>query len=274
MRIFIGCSGFSYKDWIATFYPPRIDQSEMITYYEKFFDVVEINYTFYSMPHPYTMESFLERTKRLKFAIKVNEIFTHRRRYSSQDIKRFLEGCEPILQEEKRFIAFLFQFPQSFHYRQENMEYLQNLALEFAGYEKVVEFRSRSFLKVEVLEEVVSFGFSVVNVDAPKIKGLFVGPWKSLGSINYVRLHGRNAQKWHNHKEAYERYDYLYSVEELKDLKAKIERLLPFADTYVFFNNHYRGKGPANALQLKELFGEEVKLPKGLKSLVSPRIWE
>ncbi|MDQ7082846.1 MAG: DUF72 domain-containing protein [Aquificota bacterium] len=272
-NIHIGCSGFSYKDWKGTFYPSRIDQSEMIAYYEKFFDVVEINYTFYTMPHPYTVEGFLEKTKRLRFAVKVNRVFTHERNYSGEDLKRFLEGCKPLL-DSNRFICFLFQFPQSFGYSAESVDYLRRISEDFGGFQRVVEFRSRSFGRPEVYEVVESLGFSLVNVDAPKVKGVLVGPWRSVGVINYVRLHGRNRDRWHDHREAFERYDYLYSEEELKGLKEKVLSIYQGKDTYVFFNNHYRGKGAYNALQMKELFGERVSIPKGLTATFSAPLWE
>lgn len=272
MRVYVGCSGFSYRDWRGTFYPSNLPQSEWITYYEKFFDILEINYTFYSMPHPYTMESFLEKTKRLRFSIKANKIFTHERSYTGEDVRKFLSACELVIEE--RFIAFLFQFPQSFRYSPESMDYLKKLSEDFAGLEKVIEFRHRSFARHEVYEYVESLGFSLVNVDAPKLKGLFLGPWESVGEINYVRLHGRNAQKWHKGEESFERYDYLYSEEELRSLKEKILRMQKGKETYVFFNNHYRGKGALNALQMKELLGEEVRYPKGLNQLMARRLWE
>lgn len=272
-NLHIGCSGFSYKDWKGTFYPSNIDQSEMITYYEKFFDVVEINYTFYTMPHPYTVRSFLEKTKKLRFAIKVNRVFTHERTYSKEDLDRFLEGCGPLL-ESDRFICFLFQFPQSFRYSEESLEYLRKVSEDFSGYPRVVEFRSRSFGRPEIYDVVESLGFSLVNVDAPKVKGVLVGPWRSVGVINYVRFHGRNREKWHEHEEAFERYDYLYSEEELKVLKEKILSIYQGKDTYVFFNNHYRGKGAYNALQMKGLFGEKVSIPRGLTATFSSSLWE
>ncbi len=272
-NIHVGCSGFSYKDWKGTFYPSNIDQSEMITYYEKFFDVVEINYTFYSMPHPYTMRSFLEKTKRLRFSVKVNRVFTHDRNYGLSELKSFLEGCRPLL-ESDRFICFLFQFPQSFKYSEESLSYLSKLSEDFSGYERVLEVRGRSFMRADFFERVEDLGFSLVNVDAPKVKGVLVGPWRSVGTLNYVRLHGRNKEKWHQHEEAYERYDYLYSEEELRSLKDKILEIYEGKDTYVFFNNHYRGKGALNALQMKELLGESVNIPKGLVSTFSGSLWE
>ncbi|RLJ70227.1 uncharacterized protein YecE (DUF72 family) [Hydrogenivirga caldilitoris] len=271
--VYIGCSGFSYKDWRGTFYPSGISQSDLIRYYEKFFEVLEINYTFYSMPHTYTLESFLKKTRRLRFSIKVNSVFTHVRSYTDNELRKFKEGIKPIA-ESQRFIALLFQFPQNFTYSPESMVYLKRLSEDFVGYDRAIELRSRSFNRAEVFEELESLGFNLVNVDAPKIKGLLVGPWKSVGNFNYVRLHGRNKDKWFKGEESYERYDYLYSEEELLELKDKIEKLRQGKDTYIFFNNHYRGKGALNALQLKGLFSEAVEIPKGLVAAFSKRLWE
>ncbi|HIP43523.1 MAG TPA: DUF72 domain-containing protein [Aquifex aeolicus] len=274
-NIYIGCSGFSYKDWKGTFYPSHIPEGEMIIYYEKYFEVVEINYTYYTMPHPFTFHSFLEKTKRLKFAVKVNQIFTHEMDYTKEDVKKFIDGIKPLLEEEKRFIVLLFQFPESFRYTPENIEYIKKLSRDFAGIDRVIEVRHRSFANHNFYNFVEEAGFSaLVNIDAPKVKGLLVGPWVSVGTINYIRLHGRNKEKWHNHREPYQRYDYLYSSEEIEKIRDKILKIYEKKDTYVFFNNHYRGKGALNALQLKELFGEEVKFPKGLLSSFAPKLWE
>ena len=272
-KVHIGCSGFTYRDWRGTFYPSNLDNSSYLSYYEKFFSVLEVNYTFYSMPHRYTSESFINKTKKLRFSIKANRVFTHDRSFSEKELERFLEGIKPIT-ESDRFIALLFQFPQSFHYSEEALEYLESLALAFSGYNRVIEFRHRSFSKKELFSFIENLGFSLVNTDAPKLKGVMVGPWESVGTINYIRLHGRNFQKWHGGEESYERYDYLYSEQELRELKEKIERIHLGKETFIFFNNHYRGKGVLNALKMKSLFGEEVKVPKGLKPLEIKRLWE
>ena len=269
----IGCSGFSYRDWMGTFYPAGTRKSELLSFYERYFSVVEVNYTFYSMPHPYTMEGFLERTKRLRFAVKVNRLFTHERRFTRSDAERFLEGCAPLT-ESGRFIAFLFQFPQSFHYSPESVDFIGRLSETFGDYRKAVEVRSRSFGRAEFYREMEEMGLSLVNVDAPKVRGILVGPWRSVGEFNYVRLHGRNRERWFEAEESYERYDYLYPEKELRELKDRIERIREGKETYVFFNNHYRGKAALNALKLKELFGEKVRIPAGLIASFSERLWE
>ncbi len=274
MNIRIGCSGFSYKDWKGTFYPSNIPEREMIIYYSRYFDVVELNYSFYSMPHPHTAKSFLERVPRMRFSVKANRVFTHDRSYTDREVSLFIKAIEPYV-EANKLVAVLFQFPQSFHFSEDNVEYLRRLSKSFEGIDRVVEFRSRSFGRRDFLESLQELGFSLVNTDAPRIKGILVGPWLSVGDINYVRLHGRNSNRWFEHEKAYERYDYLYSEEELGEIKRRVEKIRGGKETYVFFNNHYRGKGALNALQLKEMFGQSVgSIPKGLYATHTKRLWE
>ncbi len=91
-----------------------------------------------------------------------------------------------------------------------------------------------------------------------------MGPWVSIGNINYVRLHGRDPQK---------PYDYLYSLEELKKLKDRI-RKLGYKDTYIFFNNTAKAQAVYNALQMKMLFGIKVEIPKSLQGSLRDKEWE
>ena len=269
----IGCSGFSYTDWKGVFYPNSIHQSEMILYYEKFFDVLELNFSFYRMPERDQIRSFLEKTKRLEFSIKAPSLFTHERIYTAEDVERFQHALEPLV-ESGRFICILFQFPQSFHWNDYAREYLLKLSEDFSGVDRVIEPRNRSFLKSEVLMDLELMGFSVANVDAPRLPGLFLGPWRIVGAINYVRLHGRNSEKWYEGETSSSRYNYLYSDEDLEEIRQKLIKTFDGSVTYVFFNNHYRAKAVVNALRLKEMFGERVKFPSSLRGLMSPSLWE
>lgn len=245
----------------------------MILYYERFFDVLELNFSFYRMPEREQIRAFLEKTKRLEFSVKAPSLFTHERKYTAGDVEKFRDSLEPLV-ESGRLIGILFQFPQSFRWNDEAREYLLRLSEDFSGLDRVIEPRNRSFLKGEVLMDLEIMGFSVANVDAPRLPGLFVGPWKIVGAINYVRLHGRNGEKWYEGETSSSRYNYLYSDEELKEVKEKLIRVFNGSVTYVFFNNHYRAKAVVNALRLKEMFGERVKFPSSLRGLMSPSLWE
>jgi len=71
-----------------------------------------------------------------------------------------------------------------------------------------------------------------------------------------MRFHGRNTEKWWQHEEAYERYDYLYSEQKLTELVKKIKETR--SDRYLlYFNNHYQGKAFKNAQMLLELWNTD-----------------
>ncbi|WP_448587925.1 DUF72 domain-containing protein [Thermocrinis sp.] len=263
MKVYVGCSGFYYKDWVGVFYPPSLKRQEWIKYYEKFFNVLELNSSFYRFPDRRSVKSLLERTNRLRFSLKAHQVFTHRRTFSQEDVKRFIYSVEPILKED-RFIAILFQFPHNFGYSAENLEYIKKIAKEFRGLEKVVEVRNKSFRRADFYQFLEENGFSIVNSDAPKGEKFLIGPWVGVGSINYLRLHGRDPEH---------PYDYLYSFEELRKLKSKIKELGD-RETYIFFNNTAMAKAVLNALQTKLLFGIEVEIPDSLQSAFEEREWE
>lgn len=248
---------------MGPFYPPNLRREDFIRFYSKFFEVVEINSSFYSFPNRGNIKSMLQRSGTLKFSFKAHRVFTHQRTYTQDDVKKFLYSIEPVLQEE-RFIALLFQFPKSFGYGEDSLNHIRRLSEDFAGYEKVIEVRNRSFKKGDFYSMLEELGFSLVNVDAPKGGKFLVGPWVGAGSIAYVRLHGRDPERL---------YDYLYSLEELKKLRDRIKKIMK-GYTYIFFNNTVKAQAILNALQMKLLFGIKTEIPTSLESTFKESVWE
>jgi uncharacterized protein YecE (DUF72 family) len=85
--------------------------------------------------------------------------------------------------------------------------------------------------------------------------------------VGYVRLHGRNYENWFGaNVSPADRYDYLYSLEELEPWVDKVKRIaIESEETFVVTNNHFRGKGVVNALEMKALLeGEKVPGPASL----------
>jgi uncharacterized protein YecE (DUF72 family) len=80
----------------------------------------------------------LERTSKLRFALKAHRVFTHKRSYSQEDVKKFLYSIEPIANEE-RLIAILFQFPNSFGYSAEALSYIEKLSEDFRGFDRALD---------------------------------------------------------------------------------------------------------------------------------------
>jgi uncharacterized protein YecE (DUF72 family) len=92
---------------------------------------------------------------------------------------------------------------------------------------------------------------SFVSVDQPQIPGLLPPIVRATTDTGYIRFHGRNASQWYHHQESYERYNYLYTLEELGEWVKKIQGLeQQLARVYISMNNHFQGKAVFNARQL------------------------
>lgn len=120
----------------------------------------------------------------------------------------------------------------------------------------VVEFRNSAWISEDTFALLKDLGLGFCSVDEPRLKGLIPPVAAATSAIGYVRFHGRNAAKWFKHDQAYERYDYLYSEEELNEWIPKVKDIeSKTVQTYVFFNNHYQGKSVRNAMMFAKLLG-------------------
>ena len=251
----VGTSGYSYADWVGTFYPKGMKQSEFLAYYSRVFDVCEINYTYYRMPDAGTVSSLLIKSGgAVDFTFKLHQSITHADRFDAGLMEKFIRGIEPALTSGK-VLAILAQFPNSFRPGRASWERIESIARAANGAAPlVVEFRSSHWFRARFFSRLERMGVGFCCVDEPRGEGLIPPVAVATSEVAYVRLHGRNRAKWWNHKSAEERYDYLYSEEEIEKWAAKIKKLARSTNkVLVFFNNHPRGQAAANALQMKRL---------------------
>jgi uncharacterized protein YecE (DUF72 family) len=266
-RIRVGPAGWSYDDWAGIVYPrskPR-DFHEA-GYLAQFFDTIEINSTFYHPPTAKVVRGWIARVAHnphFQFTAKLWQRFTHERSGSRQDEKTVKEGFAPLA-ADGRLGALLLQFPWSFRYTKENREYLGGLVMMFLEYPLVLEVRHSSWNHPDVFKMLADLGVGFCNIDQPVI-GSSIGPSaRATAPVGYVRLHGRNYEHWFSaddHPE--ERYNYLYSLEELAPWAERIKNIAARTDvTFVITNNHFQGKAISNALQLVHLLtGNPVAVP-------------
>lgn len=260
--IHVGTSGFSYKDWRGFFYPDDIKDSAMLPFYASRLNCVEINSSFYAVPSRATIQSLLRRTPpRFLFAMKVPRQVTHEP--SAEGVLPAFQAAVGPLNQEGRLAALLLQFPWSFRPSADAVEYLRLLGERMEWAPTVVEFRNVAWVRQETYDLLRELNFGFCCVDEPRLRGLMPPVAVVTSPLGYVRFHGCNAEKWWQHEQAYERYDYLYSEEELREWLPKVRELeAQTADLFVFFNNHYQGKAPRNAqmmLRLLELVDEEAE---------------
>jgi uncharacterized protein YecE (DUF72 family) len=254
LDIRIGTSGYSFKDWRGVFYPEDLPPREMLGYYAEHFKTVEVNSTYYRIPSVKTFQAMARKTPEdFEFTVKTHSDITHSRENVGESAEALQEVIRPLI-ESGKFGVFLAQFPYSFKLSDENMDYLAEVGRIFEGYPLVVEFRHFSWIRDDVFEFLRENGIGYCCVDEPRLRGLVPPVATRTSEIGYVRFHGRNAIKWWDGG-ASERYDYLYSKEELIEWKPKIEKLAQGTDkTYVFFNNCHNGQAAINAQMMIELF--------------------
>jgi len=280
--ILIGTSGYSYpgpppKGWSGAFYPEgKGHKFDELKYYSQIFNTVEINNTFYRPPSEAVAKQWAARTPvDFVFSIKLWQKFTHRMKISrkksaeqwepatAKDFDEFRAGILPLA-EAGKLGSLLLQFPAGFHRSPENMEHVERTLRWFYDYPKTVELRHKSWNENNpqlraLLEENRASG---VLIDEPKFDTSIRQESQPIGDIFYFRAHGRNAKAWWNPKESWERYDYLYSRNEIKKHAERIKTAASTTGvkkTFAFYNNHARANAAANAIMLSQELGVRLK---------------
>jgi uncharacterized protein YecE (DUF72 family) len=282
-RIRIGTSGWSYPSgkgtWKGLFYPKK--RGDELSFYAEHFDTVEVNSSFYGPPAPATAKKWADRTPAgFEFALKLYQKFTHPEMFAKAtgkdafdltqaDIDEFRRGVAPLA-EAGKLGPLVAQFPASFRADAASREYLAWLLEAFRDYTLAVELRHKSWSdEREVTEELLAAaGAALTQIDEPKFRDSIRQTFKAnVSGLFYMRLHGRNAAHWWAHETRDDRYDYLYSEDELKPIADAVREAGRAAKkAYVYMNNHFAAKAVANAAILKHQLGQELpgEYPPGL----------
>jgi len=273
------------------FYPPEYQRKEMsaqrISYYARYFPLVEIDSTFYRLQPQRNFQLWSERTPDgFRFDVKAyGELTWHHRTEEGQTIQpraetfaQFSEMMQP-LRDAGKLRAILFQFPPWFVRRPENLDYLRRVREAFPDDRIGVEFRHRSWLEGDhvpsLLEAMREMGVSLTVVDEPQVGTGSIPTVLEVTNpdLVLVRFHGRNAQMWYARVQTTaERFDYLYTEDELREWVPKVAHLAQGArEVHLLFNNNARDYAVRNARQLMGLLREgvpdaEVVAPPGAPS--------
>jgi len=273
-EFYIGTAGWSYKDWVPSFYPKsQSAKFDWLQFYSLFFNCVEINSTYYAYVAPKTAQGWVNKTEtrdNFCFTVKLHQDFTHIRKYGNNNINAMKETLN-ILNSAGRLGSILMQFPFSFQFNSSTADYISSLADVFAEYKIIAEVRHQSWMNKEAFEQYAEKNISFCSIDQPQIgKSIKFEPVITSDTL-YLRFHGRNREEWFKSISNFnkpqtaetqnERYRYLYSPGELLEISEVIKRLREkVKDIYVIMNNHPGGNAIANAFELIHFLEERAKV--------------
>jgi uncharacterized protein YecE (DUF72 family) len=280
MTIQVGCSGWSYDDWVGKFYPIELakKKGEWFSYYSEYFNTVEINSTFYRPPNDFQIKSWIKKAKDKKdfeYSVKMPQLVTHRSMVEG-DLKKasfwatsFEKTCVKPLAEAGLMGCVLLQLSPYFKNEGQALDILKGMldAVSPKEYNYAVELRHRSWLdesRKEVdpstLEALRERNVANVLLDGP---GLPITREETADHA-YVRFHGRNYDIWFKEEaeddHRLNRYDYLYDKQQLLPWVPRIrDAELKASKVRIYFNNHARAKAIKNAFQLMDMLLIEHK---------------
>jgi len=258
-RLHIGPAGWQYEDWNGIFYPsPRPRGFDALEYVASYFNLDEINSTFYRVPAPETCRRWAERVThnpRFLFTAKAHQSMTHGPLDRPREVDAFRAAMQPLL-DAGRLGCVLLQFPWSFRFEDAARRRVDALVASLDPLPLALEVRHASWNSEPAESFLESHDVAVCGIDQPVI-GESRPPYRfrpgPAGA--YFRFHGRNYRNWFGAEAGRDaRYDYLYSADELSPWAAVIRRAAAGSErVFVVLNNHFRGQAPANAFELEAI---------------------
>jgi uncharacterized protein YecE (DUF72 family) len=230
VRLHVGTSGFSYKEWKGSFYPEELPASEMLRYYAERLNAVEINNTFYRMPRPEMLAQWSGRVPEgFVFVLKASQRITHQKRLkeAADAVDYFFRTASTL---GERLGPVLFQLPPNL---KKDVPRLEAFLAELpAAARAAFEFRHPSWFEEDVFEALRSRGAALCLAEDEELET----PFAATTGWGYARLR---------------RQDYV-----AEDLRRRAERYRtgPWSDLFVFFKHEEGGRGPALARDFAEIF--------------------
>ena len=262
----IGVCSFADEGLLKKWYPRGVSTPKArLAYYAERFGTVEVDSPFYHLPDPTVAGNWAKRTPpEFIFHVKAHKTMTrHEEAEQESAFAEFRRALEP-LELSGKLRSILLQYHPRFVKSDEAKEELSGVRALLDPLVPLIEFRHRSWLEEDEREDTFSFlerhGLAYVSVDAPPTRASNVLPPVAAAThrVAYVRFHGRNVKTWNIKAEkSSERFNWMYSAEELEEWVEKLGRLADEADeVYAMFNNNRDDFAPRSAVLLRGLLDE------------------
>jgi len=263
----IGTCSWADEGLLKAWYPRGVSTAEKrLRYYAERFDVVEVDSPYYALPDPAVTERWARRTPdAFTFHVKAAGAMTWHEGEPTDDAFRLFRASLEPLELSGKLRGVLLQYHPRFTKSAEAKAELARASGRLAPLVPLIEFRHRSWLDDEERVDTLSFleahELALVSLDSPRTRASNVTPTIAAAThrLAYVRFHGRNAQTWNirGATSAADRFDWLYSAEELAEWVEPLARLADEAEeVYALFNNNRDDFAPRSALILRGLLDE------------------
>ena len=262
----IGTCSFADEGLLKSWYPRGVSTSKArLGYYAERFDCVEVDSPYYHLPDPAVTGRWAQRTPpEFTFHVKAHATMTgHEPAEQAPAFADFRASLEP-LELSGKLRGILLQYHPRFRKTAAAKAELEGVQELLDPLVPLVEFRHRSWLEEDERADTFSFlernGLAYVSVDAPRTRASNVLPPVAAAThpLVYVRFHGRNVKTWNIKAEkSSERFDWMYTSEELEEWVPELARLAGEADeVYAMFNNNRDDFAPRSATILRGLLDE------------------
>ena len=253
IKFYIGTAGWDYHDWVGPFYPPKFEKYRYLPYYTNYFDIVEVNSSFYSLPTPEITEGWNSRvTDSFRFTLKVWQDITHKieNPQIEVDIDNFVGNIKPL---RDKISLLILQFPPWFKRSEKHENHLKFILNTFPkGYKLAVELRDNSWFEKDGADFIeVHKNFLLITTYLQNVK-----PYFPLNQETYyIRLIGdRELNSFDRvQRSQKESMDHLYT--NIKQLQKKPN----VHEIFIIVNNHFSGFAPETANQIKKDLNLPVK---------------
>lgn len=226
-KYFIGTSGWQYPEWLGSFYPEKLRKEEMLSFYSKRFNSVEVNYTFNRLPSEKVLKNWTEQTPEgFRFTLKAHKAITHMSNLAPSDIlEKFLDVGKVL--GPKRGLM-LFQFPPGLSL--DLMAFDAFLQRFPEGVRAAFEFRSKSWFSDKVYARLKEKNLALCAAESEKL----ATPPVFTADYGYFRL--RLVK---------------YTEEDIASYADQLHKG-NLSETYVYFKHEEEATGPAFATMLME----------------------
>ena len=263
----LGTCSWADEGLLKNWYPREVRTAGgRLRYYAERFDTVEVDSPFYRLPTPEVAARWADRTPPgFVFHVKASAQMTGHEETDSleRSFAEFRDALAP-LEASGKWRGVLLQYHPRFVKSREALNDLRVVRALLDPLVPLIEFRHRSWLTPEERADTFSFleqqGLAYVSVDSPRTRASNVMPRIAAAThdLAYVRFHGRNWRTWNKKtKTSGERFDWLYSVEDLRDWVEPLQKLSTEArEVYGMFNNNNSNYAPRSAQLLRGLLDE------------------